>query len=271
MTRKIYRKLILDIATGAVLYEDSFEYDGEVVLVKGGGGGSSSSSTPAFVDPSLVPETSAAARSSILDPLSGSQLTDVNLQKATNQIRGGYGARGMAGSGIAARGEQDIISQMILQAQMNNQAALTNLISAESGGASTSISRGGSTGITVICTELHRQGLLSDEVYQSDHKFGLTLSPTTLEGYQLWAVPLVKLMQESKLLTKVVAPFGLAWAKEIHKQVSGQGNGSQFGRVMLSVGLPICYVIGLLLKPLSKLGEENKGAVCHSKQPLFQP
>lgn len=39
---KIYTKVVLDIATGAVEYEESFEYEGPAALCKGGGGGGSS-------------------------------------------------------------------------------------------------------------------------------------------------------------------------------------------------------------------------------------
>lgn len=39
---KIYNKVVIEISTGRILEEDSFEWDGDVALMKGGGGGGSS-------------------------------------------------------------------------------------------------------------------------------------------------------------------------------------------------------------------------------------
>lgn len=38
---KIYNKIVIDIKSGATIYEDSFEYSGEIAQCKGGSGGSS--------------------------------------------------------------------------------------------------------------------------------------------------------------------------------------------------------------------------------------
>jgi len=108
---------------------------------------------------------------------------------------------------------------------------------------------GGGGGGKVICTELHRQGRISDEVYASDHAVGLRMAteqPNVVSGYHLWAIPVVKLMQKSKLVTKVVEPFGKAWANEMHYQETGEGKGSTLGRLIISIGVPLCGAIGNL-------------------------
>ena len=108
---------------------------------------------------------------------------------------------------------------------------------------------GGGGGGKVICTELHRQGRISDEVYASDHAIGLRMAseqPNVVAGYHLWAIPVVKLMQRSKLVTKVVEPFGKAWANEMHYQETGKGKSSTLGRLIISIGVPVCGAIGKL-------------------------
>lgn len=43
---KIYRKLVLEMRTGQVLYEDSYDHEGEIAKCKGGGGTSTTSAEP---------------------------------------------------------------------------------------------------------------------------------------------------------------------------------------------------------------------------------
>lgn len=60
---------------------------------------------------------------------------------------------------------------------------------------------------TVICTELHRQGLMSSISYEADAKFGRRLEherPKAMEMYRLLATPVVALMQRSAVVTDMV-------------------------------------------------------------------
>ena len=45
---KIYNKVVIDMATGETVEEDSYEHEGSVALCKGGGGGGGSSGTVDF-------------------------------------------------------------------------------------------------------------------------------------------------------------------------------------------------------------------------------
>lgn len=45
---KIYNKLVVDISSGDVLFEDSFEYDGEIAECKGGGSTTTNTQDPAY-------------------------------------------------------------------------------------------------------------------------------------------------------------------------------------------------------------------------------
>ena len=91
-------------------------------------------------------------------------------------------------------------------------------------------------GITIICSELHRQGYLSDEVIALDQNFGVELrknSPEVYEGYIVLASPVVKLMQKSKLVTKLVSFFGVAWANNMAY------SNNKFGKLIHIIGMPI--------------------------------
>ncbi|KKU98300.1 MAG: hypothetical protein UY28_C0004G0038 [Candidatus Amesbacteria bacterium GW2011_GWB1_48_13] len=113
-------------------------------------------------------------------------------------------------------------------------------------GTSTTKTSGGGGGImgTVICTELYRQGLMDEDTYQADLEFGQTLSPEILAGYHRWAIPLANAMRRSRLVTWLVVPLALAWAKEMQARVTHEGNRSVMGQILLKIGLPICRWLG---------------------------
>lgn len=101
---------------------------------------------------------------------------------------------------------------------------------------------------TVICTELYRQGLMSVELYEKDSAYGMDLlcsDYTVVKGYQLWARPLANAMSKSPLLTSIIAPLALKWAKHI----AGEEK-SLFGSLCVSIGEPLCGIIGKLSNKL---------------------
>ncbi len=100
---------------------------------------------------------------------------------------------------------------------------------------------------TVICTELYDQGLLDEEIYRADSKFGLLLPEDILIGYKIWAVKIVKLMRRSPLFTKIISLFAIPWANEMGYRIGVKEKGNIFGKAMLFVGIPICRMIGRLL------------------------
>jgi hypothetical protein len=92
-------------------------------------------------------------------------------------------------------------------------------------------------GLTVICTELHRQGYLSDEIIEKDAEFGRTIrveSPEVYQGYRLLADPVVVRMQKSKVFTAIVAKVALPWAK----WMAGEDN--FLGRNINKYGQKLC-------------------------------
>ena len=82
---------------------------------------------------------------------------------------------------------------------------------------------GGGTGEpgTVVCSELHRQGLLGGELWQADQRAGTLIQrkdPNLYQGYLMIGLPLACLMAKSAMVTKLVAPFALAFARKMAGQ-----------------------------------------------------
>lgn len=93
---------------------------------------------------------------------------------------------------------------------------------------------------TVICSELHRQGFMSDEIRNLDAEYGGTIDREAYLGYWMLATPIVEKMRKSKLFTHLVAPFGLAAANEMAHRIKPEIKGSLLGKVILDLGMPLC-------------------------------
>ncbi len=99
----------------------------------------------------------------------------------------------------------------------------------------------------IICTELHRQGLLADDVMEADQDFGRVVAkyePNVMAGYIALATPIVNLMRKSKLFTKVVALIARPWADHMAYRMSVKEQDNAFGRFVMAVGFPICRFVG---------------------------
>lgn len=120
------------------------------------------------------------------------------------------------------------------------------------GGAPPSGGGGGGGGGRVICTHFYRKGEMSREMWRSDLEFTFkNLSPTTVRGYQYWAIPYVKLMRKSKLAENIMRPLAMHRAQELAYKMGRSPKGSLFGKVVRLIGEPICFTVGLFV------GEQN--------------
>lgn len=114
------------------------------------------------------------------------------------------------------------------------------------GGGGTSSTKSTTPGMfgSHLCSETRRQGRMSDEMWAADTEFGKTLPQDVRAGYELIALPIAKAMRQSPLLSNVIIPFVLLWGKEMQRRVTGEGEGSRFGKFVLWAGLPLCKAIG---------------------------
>lgn len=97
-------------------------------------------------------------------------------------------------------------------------------------------------GITVICTELHRQGIMSPDIYKKDAEYGASLPLEVMAGYSFWATPIASKMKTSPLLTSIVKIPAMKWAKHI----AGVEK-SLFGYACQYIAEPVCGLIGTIL------------------------
>lgn len=89
---------------------------------------------------------------------------------------------------------------------------------------------------SVICTELHRQGYLTNEEIVEETAYGVCLrsvDPNVYWGYRLWADPVVEMMKKSSVVTRIVSFFAVPWVRK-----------TNFGKILNFIGLPLCRVIG---------------------------
>ena len=103
---------------------------------------------------------------------------------------------------------------------------------------------------TIICTELHRQGLMASTIYRADAGFGAFLKqkcPLVLVGYHFWARPIVKHMRESKTFTRFIYRIAKPWAYEMAHLMGARKKGDLAGIVLMSVGLVVCFLIGAII------------------------
>jgi len=109
----------------------------------------------------------------------------------------------------------------------------------------------GGTGVKVICTELCDKGLLDARLYATDLQLSrLHISPTTLRGYHLWAIPYVRLMRRSRLATRLIQPPAVAWAQQVCFDYASDRTGyrsTALGKLLRLVGEPACWAMGIIL------------------------
>ena len=99
----------------------------------------------------------------------------------------------------------------------------------------------GGGGITVICTEMHRQRLITDSDLKITSEFSRKfIDDYTYYGYRLMADPIVAKMRCSRLLTFVLLPFVKAYTKEAKHRLGLCKKGSRLGELILKIGIPQC-------------------------------
>jgi len=98
---------------------------------------------------------------------------------------------------------------------------------------------------SVICTELYNQGHLSGVILALDTiHCKQNIDCYTYIGYREWADTVVKWMQSSKIVTRIVKPIARAWAYEMAHRVDKNVKGNFVGKLLLKFGVPICRYIG---------------------------
>ena len=169
---------------------------------------------------------------------------------ASSGVKGGAAAGAIAN--VERQQNQDIAASLYGQQRQSiaderslagNTLAGTVAMSqaAKAGGTAQEMPKAPDTGgMTVICTELHRQGIMSDELYAKEVEFGRNVDPIVMLGYTFLATPIVKIMQKSKLCTTLCSYPAMAWARDM------AGDENILGSLLFMFGVPLCYFVGKL-------------------------
>jgi len=146
--------------------------------------------------------------------------------KRTQTVAGGAAAGAGAGAGVG------------FMVGGPYGAAVGTVMGALGGGISAYMKSGKKKG-TVICTELHAQGLVSQELLDFEARYQYW-TWDTYWGYRFWADPVVSLMQRSKLFSRFMALLAVPFLKEIAHRVEPEQPKNYFGSLILKLGVPLC-------------------------------
>jgi hypothetical protein len=133
---KIYKRLVVDMTKEQVIYEDSFNYEGDIALA--GGGQKVAKPEPsesAKIVKDLYGGPLKPALYSVLSPTTDDAYSQMAGQRLVQGIRGGYGARGLAGSGIAQKGEAEGLANLMTDLAMKKEDKAVQILGA--GGSAT--------------------------------------------------------------------------------------------------------------------------------------
>jgi len=111
---------------------------------------------------------------------------------------------------------------------------------------------------TVICSELFRQGMMNESIYEADKLFGRIMEKSNkeaLHGYRMWATPIVSVMKKSKVFTNIVSWIAIPWAYQMAYEVGATDKGNRLGKLLMVLGIPmskVVYKLSLVKKKLFK-------------------
>ena len=141
------------------------------------------------------------------------------------QYSSGEGANGAGPGGATSNGTED----MGPESGMNNASG----------------SGGSGSGSSVICTELVRQGLMSNREHKLSTLYAVKELPESfMAGYQFWAVPYVRLMRRSGFATKLITLFVMHRTREIYHRLGLAKKGSVWGKFICALHDPFCALLG---------------------------
>lgn len=99
----------------------------------------------------------------------------------------------------------------------------------------------------IICTELHRQGMMTNDVFDADQAYGRIMwvaDPDVMVGYHLWAPTIVRWMQSSRFVTAVTIIIAMTWARQMAFVMGVEEKGTIRGAAIMAAGKWFCRVLG---------------------------
>ena len=106
---------------------------------------------------------------------------------------------------------------------------------------------GGGGDSSVLCTYFFGKGMLSEHIYLADLAYGKAhVSEDVLNGYHTWAVPMVRYLRANpdSIVEKAAYYLVRGWTQEMAYTMGASDKGSLVGKVLRTIGEPICAIIG---------------------------
>ena len=104
----------------------------------------------------------------------------------------------------------------------------------------------------ILCDLIYRYGYLDEDIWRLDEAFGDRVAledPELLEGYHIWAKPMVAWIEKESFLAKLYlrywcVPFTRRWANHIAHIMEPENYKPDYvGKLMLAIGVPISRAI----------------------------
>ncbi len=97
---------------------------------------------------------------------------------------------------------------------------------------------------TFVCTEMHRQRIISHDIFRASIKFGKKLDPIIMDGYRTWGYAFSRWMKKSRIATAIITSFMLPWAENMAYHEGYRDKPNYLGAIVHTILYPICWVIG---------------------------
>lgn len=110
----------------------------------------------------------------------------------------------------------------------------------------------GGGGGKVLCTYFYLKGMIPADIYMADRMYeSVKVTNNIRNGYHLWAVPLVKLLQTGQhpYLEKILYIGVQGWAYEMAYVMGISNTHHPLGRILRIIGEPLCAMIGRASTP----------------------
>lgn len=112
---------------------------------------------------------------------------------------------------------------------------------------------------TIICTEMYNQGLMPEDIFLADRKFGFHMYKNhndTIMGYWMWATPIVEWMKKNPSGTKVFYyTIVKHWSEHMAYKMGVLKKDNLFGNVIHKVGVSFSNMIYYINKSnVNKVG-----------------
>lgn len=172
--------------------------------------------------------------------MAGEQASLQGLQSATDSYTTSLGQVKQFDIGQKTT-EKQLRGSMAMQYEQMASAERAAKVAAEAQVAAAKAQK--SEGITVVCTEMHRQGIIDTATWEANTGFGKYLyrvDPYGYFGYMSWGLPLANAMSKSKIITKIATPFMKGWINYIAGEETLFNKtmyvlGRQFGNTLISI------------------------------------